>query len=251
MTDARINQPAGLERPDPNWRPLYRIGGIAPLITLALYLTELLVIVIGGQYPATMEDWFQLFQRSKVLALLYLNAPDTLSIAILGLMFLAIYFALRRASPSWMTVATFLAFLGVAVFVTTRAMMVSAMLSLSDRYAVAATEAQRAQLLIAGDAITSPARATPETTGFLFLAVASLIISGVSLRSRIFSRAVSYVGILGGTVTVANDVSMIIAPAIAGVLMPLNMLLWPVWWILVSRGLFRLARGASEPTSSR
>jgi hypothetical protein len=76
---------------DSNWKSLYRIGGVAPLIALAFYLTQMLVIAFGEAYPATIEDWFSLFQRSKVLGLLYLNALDVFSIAFLGTMFLALY----------------------------------------------------------------------------------------------------------------------------------------------------------------
>jgi hypothetical protein len=183
-----------------------------------------------------------LFQRSKILGLFFLNALDIFSIAILGLMYLALYVALRRTNPSQMVIATFFAFLGVAVFISSRAAMVSATLSLSDQYATAATETQSFQSLAAGQAITSLSRATPETIGFLFMAIAGLVYSKVILQSENFSKVIGYLGILAFTFTLANDISLVVAPSAAAILMPINGLIWLIWWLLVGRTLLQFGQ---------
>ncbi len=233
MTDTRAKDAA--------WKSLYRVGAVAPLIALAFYVIQIVAIILGGPYPTGITDWLSLFQRSKVLGLLYLNALDVFSIAILGLMFLALYVALRQTNESYMAIAAFFALLGIAVFVASRADVVSASLSLSDQYA-AATEAHRAQILVAWRATAAPVCATIQTTGFLFTAAAGLIISAVMLRSKVFGKATAYVGILAGAVTFADYACIVVAPAVANILMPVAGLLWLVWWVLVSRGLFRLGK---------
>lgn len=233
------------ETRDSAWKSLYRVGGTAPLIALAFYLSQFLISFFKETYPTTPEGWFALFQRSKVVGLFFLNALDILSIAILGAMFLALYVALRQFNQSYMAIAAFLAFLGIAVFVSTRTMMVSATLALSDQYAAATTEAQRSHILAAVQAMHAPGRATPETAGFFFMALAGLIISVVIRQSAIFGPVTAYVGILASLATFANDVSIVVAPSLATTLMPINGLLWLIWWLLISRGLFRLARGVS------
>jgi hypothetical protein len=115
-------------------------------------------------------------------------------------------------------------------------------LPLSDQYAAATTEAQRAALLAAGEALNALGTAMPETIGFLFMAVAGLIISLVILRGETFDKTTAYVGILAGVITFVNDISVVIAPSIADILMPINGLFWLVWWIMVSWGLFRLGK---------
>jgi hypothetical protein len=230
----------------PNWRILYRAGATAPLIALAFYLSQFLIFFTKETHPTTPEGWFNLFGRSKVLGLFLLNALDVISITLLGLMFLALYVALRQASPSLAAIAAFLAFLGIAVFVSSRSEAVSATLSLSDRYAAARTEVERSQILAAGEAIHAPIRATPETTGFGLVAMAGLILSVVMLQSQRFDRATAYVGIPAGLVTLANHISIVIAPSLAAILMPLNGLLWLVWWLLISRGLFQLGKQIAE-----
>ena len=165
---------------DPAWKSLYRIGGVAPLIALAFYLIQLAVIILTNEaYPTTPEAWFALFHRNKVLGLIFLNALDTLSIALLGTMYLALYVALKQCNPSSM-------------------------------------------------------------------AVAGLIISTVILRSKCFGQATAYVGILASLFTFADDISIVIAPSLAAALMPVNSLLWLVWWLLISRSLFRLGRDVSK-----
>ena len=228
-----------------SWKSLYQIGGVAPLITLIIYLSQLSIIIVSGEaYPTTPESWFALFQRNPLLGFIFLNAFDILSIAILGLMSLALYVALRSTNPSYMAVATFFAFLGVAVFVSARAEMVTATLSLSNQFAIATTEAERSQILAAGHAVTALSRATPETLGFFFITIASLIISTVIFQSTTFNKMIAYLGILGGVIVLANDISIIIAPSIATILMPLSGLIWLIWWILVGQKLLRLGRKA-------
>ena len=98
-------------------------------------------MIFGGPFPATTEDWVALFQRNKILGLLYLNALDIFSIALLGTMFLALYIALKRYNQASMLIATYIAMLG-GVFVVPRVAMLS-IVTLSDQYTAATTEAQR------------------------------------------------------------------------------------------------------------
>ncbi|MGD9092995.1 MAG: hypothetical protein PVF74_09100 [Anaerolineales bacterium] len=93
------------------WSTLYKAGAIAPLITIAIYLIQWISIILGEAYPSTIIDWFVLFQRSKIIALLYINAFDVFSIALLGIMYLALYIALQRYNQSLLVIAAFLAFL--------------------------------------------------------------------------------------------------------------------------------------------
>ncbi len=224
------------------WKILYRIGGTAPLITLSFYLIEMFAIIFGKEpFPTTTEEWFLLFQQNRILGLLYINALDTLSIAILGLMFLALYVALRKVDEPVIMIAAFFALIGIPVFIVPRVIMLSAV-SLSEQYAAATTEAQRTALLAVGDMLNSLGVATPQTLGFFFIAIAGLLISIVMLHSDTFTKAAAYTGIAAGAFTIASDAVGVVASSFAGILMPVNMLLWIAWWIMISVGLFRLAK---------
>jgi len=229
---------------DSNWLTLYRAGALAPLVAIAFYLVEFSLLIVGEPYPSGIAGWYALVQRSKLLALWYLNALDILSFVLLGIMFLALYVALRRVRPAWMLIAVYLALLGVAVFIVPRTLHLS-LLPLSDLHAAATSGEQRALYLAAGEALSQVSSATPQTFGFLLMAAAGLIISLVVLRSgqqRLpIGTAAAYIGIIGFVAALANYLTRLLAPDMAAMIMPVNGLLWFAWWILVSVGLFKLA----------
>ena len=227
-------------------RTLYRLGGVAVLLTLTLYLSQF-ILIRWDEYPASTRDWFALVQRSKLLGLFYMNALDILSITLLGVMFLALLSALKPASPSWMTVAGYFGLLGVGVFVVPRVAMLS-MLPLAERYAAITDEIERTRLLTSGETLGALGRATPQTIGFLLMAVAVFIMSIIMLREgRLFNRIVSWFGILASLVTFANHLSLLLLPSLGTALMIASGFFWMPWWILVGLGLLRLARLDNQP----
>jgi hypothetical protein len=163
-------------------------------------------------------------------------------------MFLALYIAFRPIHPSRMVIALYFALLGVVVFIVPRVLHLT-LLPLSDLYSAATTEAESIRFLTAGEALSQVSSATPQTLGFLLTTFAGLIISLTIISSDIprhehFGKAAGYVGIAGCIAASANYAARLLAPTIAGTLMPFNGLLGFAWWLLMSRGLFRLSRVA-------
>ena len=100
-------------------------------------------------------------------------------------MFLALYAVLRRANESYMTIAAILAFVGIAVNFATSKLFT--LLTLSDLYAAAATEAAKSQFLAMGQgalALGALGGIGGSVEGGIPLAVAGLIISVIMLRSN-------------------------------------------------------------------
>jgi hypothetical protein len=118
--------------------------------------------------------------------------------------------------------------------------MVTAALALTEQYAAAGTAAQSTQILAAGQAVMVLSRATPETIGFFFVAVASLIISIMMLKTDVFNNGTGYLGILGFVITLANHIGLVLIPDIAAALMPMSGLIWLIWWIWVGIKLLQL-----------
>ena len=96
-------------------------------------------LISGHTPPSTVIDWFTLLQNNRLLGLSLLNLFDIVDYALVGLMFLALYVALRRANGSYMAIATILGFVGIAVYFASNTAF--SMLSLSDQYAAATTDA--------------------------------------------------------------------------------------------------------------
>ena len=147
----------------PNWKGLYRVGGAAALIAAGFEIVAALIGVISsytsGPVPSTVIGWFTLLQNNRFLGLVDLGLFDIATLALLVPMFLAVYIALRRASASFMAIATTLSFVGIAVYLATETAF--SLLSVSSQYAAATTDAQRSLFEAAGQATLADVRNIP------------------------------------------------------------------------------------------
>ena len=235
------------ETTNPAWRTLYRIGGMAALGTVLVGLVEIgITFLPGGNTPyKTVFDWFTLFQNNWFMGLRNLGLLNILFYALDIPIFFALYGAHRKTSQTLAALAMIVSFIGVAVFYATNRAF--AMLDISNQYALATTEAQRSILAAAGQAMLSVGQShTPGTFIAFFLSEsASLLISVVMLRDKLFSKANAYVGFLGFTFMLIFEVCTSFVPALQGVAMILAMLggiLSLVWEILVALKLFHLGQ---------
>ena len=243
------NQVTHAETTDSAWKGLYKVGGAAALIVTVLLLIEIIVFT-AYPLPSTVIGYFTLFQSNRLLGLLDLYLLEILTYALFVPMFLAIYVALRRANESYMALATTLAIIGIAVFLATNNPF--SMLSLSDQYAAATTDAQRSLFLAAGQAIlanTNQRAVEGFNIGLLLVSVAGLIVSAVMLRSNIFSKVTAYVGILANAISLAEYFRLAFVPAAVLLLLIIataSGLLLLIWYILIARRLFQLGQGVSK-----
>jgi len=232
-----------VETADSAWKSLYRVGGAAALIVAVLLPIEI-VVFTAYPLPSTVIGYFTLFQSNRLIGLLDLYLLEIPAYALFVPMFLALYAVLRRANESYMALATTLAIIGIAVFLATNNPF--SMLSLSEQYAAAATDAERSMFLAAGQAMlanTNQRAVEGFNMGFLLVSVAGLIVSAVMLRSNIFSKVTAYVGILANALSLADYFRLAFVPAAGLLLLFLaiaSSLLLLIWYILIARRLFQL-----------
>lgn len=232
---------------------LYKAGAASALIAALVFrrnldaefmLLRMAGIVQAGLStpPSTVLGWFTLLQNNRLLGLTFLNVVDLLNYALLVVIFLALYAALRRASPFLMALATAPGLAGsLTYFASNRAF---AMLSLSNQYAVATNPAQRTSLLASGQAALAIHRNASHQgfyLSFLLVTVAGLIISVVMLRSSIFSKTAAYTGILANVLGLGYYPALILAPALVFLPLSLSALFLLAWYIGISLRLWRLS----------
>jgi hypothetical protein len=243
------NQVTHAESSSSDWEGLYKVGGAAALIVTVLLTIEIIVFT-AYPLPSTVIGYFTLLQSDKLLGLLDLYLLEILAYALFVPMFLALYVALRRANESYMALATTLAIIGIAVFLATNNPF--SMLSLSDQYAAATTDAQGSLFLAAGQAMlanTNQRAVEGFNMGFLLVSVAGLIVSAVMLRSNIFSKVTAYVGILANAISLAEYFRLAFVPAAVLLLLIIataSGFLLMIWYILIARRLFQLGQGVSK-----
>ncbi len=251
-----MNQAKVAETLDSAWKSLYIIGGAAALTAAIIFRRWLgaeVTLFSGQEPPSTTVGWFTLLQSNRLLGLTFLDVFDIVNYALVGLIFLALYAALRRANRSYMTLATMLAFVGIAVYLASN--QAFAILSLSDQYAAATTDAQRAMFVAAGQTLLTMNSFNQGGTGirlsFLLVTLAGLIISMVMLRSSIFGRVTAYVGILANVFGLGAFITLALAPPMTFIPLSASAPFLLIWYILVGLRLLQLANRESQMLPQR
>jgi hypothetical protein len=195
----------GTQTSELTWKGLYRIGGAAALICAVMYLIVLGVYIpanLANPPPATVLEWFMVFEDSPITGLFYLGLGDIIIMILWGPMSLALYAVLKESNRIWSLIAAPFVFVGMAVYLATNTAF--SMLSLGQEYAVATTEAEKAILLAAGQAMLAVSRGTGLYTGMALAWLAGLILAILMLRSKVFDKGTAWVGILGWGLLVAG-----------------------------------------------
>ena len=242
------------------WRSLYKVGGAAALIAVFVFRRNLGSELIGfkgfGIFdvptmpPSGAVDWFMLLQNNRFVGLALLNLFDIINYALVGLVFLALYGALRRNHRSAMTIAIAFGLVGIADYFASN--QAFSMLSLSNQYVAATTDVQRTMLLAAGEAllaINNPGsiyQGTGIHMSLLLVLLAGLIISIVMLRGSVFNKATAYMGILANLFALGYFIALIFAPTIYAWPVVISAPFRVIWYILIAWRLFQLGSGALE-----
>jgi len=231
--------------PDARWRDLFKAGAIAAILAGILILIEMAVFTLWP-LPATVAEYFTLLQNNRLIGLIDFYLLEFIAYTLFIPMFLSIYIALKRFNNSYMTIALALVFIGIAVFLSTNNPF--SMLSLSDQYALAATEAKKSLLLGAGEAILANAnqRATGGfNMGFLLLTIGGLIMSVVMFRSKFFSKITAGIGLVTFFISIIDYFRIILIPSATLLLIliaSISGLLLLIWIFLIAKELLQLTR---------
>jgi len=185
------------------WRKVYCMGGYAALLCFCGTLAD---IIIGSIYsgdlsevPRTAIGRFSEFHHNWLLGLYHL---DLLNV-IIAITMLPVYFALfaihRKKNLPYAAFAMILSSIGTTIFVSTNSAL--PIFELSNKYYSVVDETQKMFIAAAGEAmlVRGEHGGLGVFIGFVFLTIASIGMSLVMLHGKIFSRTISYFGIIGNT----------------------------------------------------
>jgi hypothetical protein len=220
---------------DPRWKGLFNVGGVAAFFMLILMIVQIIVFVIWPP-PTTVTGYFSLFQESWLVGLLSLDLLYIVDSVLLILIYLAVYQVLRRAGESAMLIALVFGMVGIAAYFASNTAF--EMLSLSNQYAAATSEAQRTTLLAAGHVMLETYKGTAFDIYYVLNTIVLFIFSPVMLRSQLFNKATAYLGFLAGI--------LMIVPSTAGTLglyfSLASLVPWAIWLVLVGIQLLQYGR---------
>jgi hypothetical protein len=221
---------------------LYKIGGVAALLQLVAILGYSVIIATLGPKPTSPTEYFEVFESNRMAGLL---RGDFLMLILIGLYlgtFPALYMALKRYSPVYTAFATLFTIIVVTgVFAIESSF---SLMHLSDQYAAATTEAMKAQLLAAGEAVIASDmwNSTGGYMGGILLQGSGMMISVIMLRSKDFSKLTAYSGLLGNGLDLIQHVLHPFMPAISASIAMVMGIFYIIWFPMLARDLLRLGR---------
>jgi hypothetical protein len=215
------------------WLWLYRIGAVAALLSIVIIPLSIVAFFIWPLWP---EDILAVIQQDKLAGLMGLDAMYLVS-TVLGIpFFLVLYVTLRELDGGWALMALTLGLLGLACLIPSRP--IPEMFTLSDQYAAAATDAERAVYQAAGEAMLAHFHGMAYHAHYVLGSASLLISSFLMLRSDTFSRATAYVGVASNIVVFGLYV-----PEVGVYISLLSVVGYFTWYILIARKLFQLGWG--------
>jgi hypothetical protein len=156
--------------------------------------------------------------------------------------FLVLYVTLKEVDAGWALIALVLGLIGLVCLVLARP--IPEMFALSDRYAAATTEAERATYLVAGDSMMTHFHGMAYHAHYILGSTSLLISSILMVRSATFRKVSAYVGIVTNIVVFGLYV-----PEIGVWISMLSVIGYAIWYILIARRLIQLGWGVSTARS--
>ena len=231
---------------DESFKPLYRAGAVAAFATVAITVFQ---IVAGILWPppdfaptaSAATRILEMAHADPVLTFLKLDGLMVLDYLLLIVVYLALYAALKRTSPSLMLPGTALALVAITLYLGTNPAVT--MLVLAGQYATAGSDAAASGIVPAAQAVLVNFQGTAFLVHYVVMGIAGMLVASAMLRGGVFSRATGIAGLLQG--------AMMLVPVtfgMVGLIFALGSLVpFIVWFILVGKRLWRLA---AEPAGS-
>ncbi len=223
---------------------LCRIGGAAAFVLIAYCIATMVQLMLLGGQPSSAAAAFDLLQSSRIVGLLRLDLPTVVALPLYYPLFLALSMALWRVDGVKAILSALWVFAGITLTLATP--MGLSMVPLSEKYAAATTDAARNQFLAAGEAILASDlwHGTGALVGGILLQAGAALICFPMLKNAAFGRLTGWLGLVMHGLDLAHIVFGLFMPTVGAILIAVAGPMYPIWFFLVGRSLWRLARGS-------
>jgi hypothetical protein len=223
---------------DPRWKNLFKMAGIAAIVSILIIILGFVSYFIWPYSPGTKstESILLLLQSDPLGGLISLDLFLFLGNLFSILTFLALYISLRQVDEAIALIALAVGLVGVVLLIPSRPLV--EMFSLSAKYAAATTEASKSQYLAAGEALLSLFDGTGWFMNTLLGSISLLVSSLLMLRSKVYSRATAYTGIITNAA-----IACFFIPVVGKLLLFVSLFGYALWYFLLAKRFFELGRG--------
>ena len=184
MSHSRLDRADNAQPGDSRWRSLYRIGAVAAVISIVVIPLSIATFFVWPLWP---DNILAVIQDDWLAGLMGLDFMYLFSNVFAVPFFLVLYVTLKEIDEGWALLALALGLTGLVCLVPSRP--IPEMFALSDQWAAAATETEKATYLVAGDAMLSHFHGMAYHAHYILGSASLLISSTLMLRSATFSKA--------------------------------------------------------------
>jgi len=229
-----------LSKVDSTWKGIYRVGGICLFLSGIIFITVAILSMILGPAPSSAESYLQSMASNILVAELNFGLyalSDFLFLPVL----LALFLSLKQIHKNAMLIAAGLMALYVIFDFGITEMNSLTLVSLTQNYAAATTDAQRSTIL----ASAGYALATLPIATFCsyFVSSIGLIIVGLVMLKGIFNKPTALLAIAAGIEGTLGAFYGIFPP-LAGLLIP-ALITYGIWALFGGTRLLRLGKRLS------
>ena len=238
-----------MDNSDKQWKLTYKIGAITTIIVLCILILDMIIGTITGgnlvELPKTAVERFIQLKEHPLLGLYNLDFLNIINQIILIPSIFALFAVHRETNKATALLSLILFLIGTTIFVTGNTAL--SMLDLSHKYFGASSNEQRMLLSAAGEAMLAKGShgSLSVLIGFALPTLANAFMSCVMLNGKIFSRATSYIWIIGNSLMVIYIIMVTFMPTVekmaTAYAMPAGLLVM-AWMIMFTIKLFKLSK---------
>lgn len=211
-------------------KDFYKVGAyIAVLVALLIVFAIAAFFIWPYQAgDASAAQIFDILQKDPLGGLMSLDLMMLVIAPFNLLLMLALYAALKPVHEGYALFALLLGIVATALLIPTRPLV--ELVSLSERYAAAVTEAEQTQLLLMGESQLLLFEGTAWLIQTIIFIVAGLINAFLMLNSNLFKKATAYIGIIVSVLGL-----LFLVPVIGALFLFLNTIGSVLWNFLVAK----------------
>ena len=177
------------------WKPFFLAGGLSSFAFIGYSIfTMVILVVIGGQ-PETIEDVYSLLEGNRIIGLLRLDILTILFLPLYYVIFFAVFGTLKDTHKPSIHFWSVITFVGITLVLATPSAY--SLIALSDNYASSSDATVKNNLIAAGEALRAADlwHNTGAIFGGILVQTSTLAISFIMLKSNLYGKVIGIIGI--------------------------------------------------------
>lgn len=230
-------QPTIVNAADPNWKPLYRAGGISALLLALGYVVITALYVPAGAPPSGAEAHLA-YLAKNTRAWWWITGLSVLTDFLFVPVTFALYIALKHINRSAMLLATACVVLFVILDLALTWTSYTVLIKLSGNYTAATSDAQRAVVVAAAQYPSALLESALIGIYIILIPAVGFLLTGLVMSKGVFSKATAYIGSISGILAIVS----VVGPNVLHLTVIIASALTTVWLFLVGYRLYRLGQ---------